>query len=53
MVVTGQRANMFHFASYILKFQKIIVYSIPAVREEGLFASCDLMPFELSLYETF
>ena len=34
MVVTGHRANMCHFASYIMQFQNIIVYIIPAVGED-------------------
>ena len=37
------------FTSYIMQFQKVIVYNIPAVEEEGLLANCDLMSFELSL----
>ena len=37
---------MCHFASYIMYFQKVIVYNIPAVGEEGLLAYCDLMSFE-------
>ena len=49
IVVTSQRAFLCHFASYIMKFQKVIVYSIPAVVEEGLLAYCDLMSSELSL----
>ena len=46
MAVAGQRANMCHFASYIMYFQKINVINIPAVGEEGLLAYCDLMSFE-------
>ena len=53
MAVTGQRANMCHFVSYIMQFQKSIVYNIPAVGEENLLAYCDLMSFELSLYCNF
>ena len=49
IAVTSQSANLCQFASYIIKFQKVIVYSIPAVGEEGLLAYCDLMSFELSL----
>ena len=29
------------------------MYSIPAVGEEGILAYCDLMSFELSLWQTF
>ena len=36
-------------ASYSMDFQKVIVYNIPAVGEEGLLAYCDQMPFEFSL----
>ena len=46
MAVTGQRATMSHFASFIMYFQKVIVYNIPAVGEEGLIAFCYLMSFE-------
>ena len=53
MVVAGQNANMCYFALYTMWFQKIIVYNIPAVGKEGLLASCDLMPFEVTLYETY
>ena len=45
---------MCHFASYIImSFQKIIVYDISAVGEEGLLAYCDLMSVEISLQQTF
>ena len=49
IAVTSQSANLCHFASYIMYFQKVIVYNIPAVGKEGLLAYCDLMSFELSL----
>ena len=49
MVVTGQGADMCHYAAYITSFQKVIVYNIQAVGKEGLLANCDLMSFELSL----
>ena len=50
MAVTGRRANMCHFTSYIIMlFQKVIVYDISAVGEEGLLAYCDLMSVEISL----
>ena len=49
IAVTSQSAYLCHFASYIMLFQKVIVYSISAVGEEGLLAYCDLMSFELSL----
>ena len=48
MAVIGQRANMCHFVSYIMLFQKSMVYNILAVGEEGLLAYCDLMPFDYS-----
>ena len=53
MAVTGQRANMCHFVSYIMLFQKVIVYIIPSVGEEGILAYCDLMSIWLSLKQTF
>ena len=43
MAVAGKRAKLCHFASYIMYFQKVIVYNIPAVGEEDLLAYCDLM----------
>ena len=49
MAIAGQRAIMCHFASYIMYIQKVIVYNIPIVGEEGLLADCDLMSFEFSL----
>ena len=49
MSAAGQRANMCHFASYIMYFQKVIVYNIPAVGEKGLLAYCYLKSFEFSL----
>ena len=49
IAVTSQSVNLCHFSSYIMILQKVIVYSIPAVGEEGLLAYCDLMSFELSL----
>ena len=49
MAVAGQRANMCHFASYIMFFQRVIVYNFQAVGEEGLLLYCDLMSFEFSL----
>ena len=52
MALAGQRANMCHFASYRMYFQKINVNNIPAVGEEGLLAYCDLISFEFSLYQT-
>ena len=39
---------MCHFASYIIMlFQKVIIYDISAVGEEGLLAYCDLMSVEI------
>ena len=49
MAVASQRAIMCHFASYIMYIQKVIVYNIPAVGEDGLLAYCDLMSFEFLL----
>ena len=53
MAVADQRANMCHFASHIMFFQKVIMYNIPAVGEDGLLAYCDLISFEFSLKQTF
>ena len=53
MAVADQKACMCHCASYIMYFQKVIVYNIPTVGEEGLLAYCDLMSFEFSLQQTF
>ena len=49
MAVTGQRAYIYHFASYMMHFQKIMVYNISAVGEDVRLAYCDLTSFELSL----
>ena len=55
MAVADQRANMCHFASYlhlvfnVFFLQKVIVYNIPAVGEEGLWAYCDLVLFDFLL----
>ena len=49
MVVAGQRANICHFASYIMYFQRVIVYNTPSVGREGILAYCDLMSLEFSL----
>ena len=38
----------FYILYYV--FSESIVYSIPAVGEEGLLAYCDIMSFALSLY---
>ena len=43
MAVASQSVNLCHFASYIMKFQKVIVHSFPAVGEEGLMAYRDLI----------
>ena len=53
MAVTEQRASVCHFVSYIMLFQKSIVYNIPAGGEEGLLAYSDLMSFELYFLHTF
>ena len=49
MAVADQRANMCHFASYVMFFQKVIMYNIPVVGEDGLLAYCDLMSLDFSL----